>query len=624
MKKHLKKASIDLFFWSLATPLAYILRLDTPFSDFFLDSFWVLAILLPVKLGLIYSLGFYRQSWHKIGILDLYTLSKGIFMGTAIFIGVALVLREALFIPLSVPIIEAMLAFLSLSSLRLSVRLYDEHRRSSLGQREHPKKVLIAGAGEAGTMMAREMLRHPECNLKPIGFLDDNPNKQSQKYLGLRVFGPLNELAQVAKRYGIDEVLIAMPSISGEVTRKVVDLAQAADIEYKIVPALHKLLNGQINISQIRDVDVEDLLRREPVELENEEISGYLNNHSVLITGAGGSIGSELVRQVLKFNPSQLILLDHSEYNMYQIDQELTRENITTPYHTVITDIRDYEALEHIMINHRPDVIFHAAAHKHVPLMELNPDQAIFNNVGGTKNLVELALEYNIQRFVNISTDKAVNPTSIMGTSKRVAEYVVDWGASHAAENQVFVSVRFGNVLGSRGSVIPKFKEQIRRGGPVTVTHPEMVRYFMTIPEASQLVLQAGGQAENGCIYVLDMGEPVKILDMARDLIKLSGLEPDKDVKVVFSGIRPGEKLYEELLTAEEGTSTTQHDKIYVAQKNGLPIDDFAAYLDHLFEAAGSGDHPSIKNAFKRIVPSYQFENDDEEVQPRSSEEEVI
>lgn len=624
MKKHQKKVLIDLFLWSAATPIAYILRLDTPFSHYFIDSFWILAILLPVKFGLIYSLGFYRQSWHKIGVLDLYTLSKGILTGTGIFLCIALILRESLFIPLSVPIIEGMLAFLSLSFIRLAVRLYDEHRRGTNARKQHPDKILIAGAGEAGTMIAREMLRHPESCMQPIGFLDDNPQKRSLKFLGLPVFGPLNDLPLIAKREKIDEILIAMPSASGEVTRKVVSLARESGIDNKIIPAIHKLLNGEIKISQIRDVDVEDLLRREPVVLENQEISRYVKDRTILITGAGGSIGSELVRQVLKFNPHRLVLLDHSEYNLYQIDQELIREGAAASYHTVINDIRDYDALEHTMMIYKPDVIFHAAAHKHVPLMELNPEQALLNNVGGTKNLVELALEYNVQRFVNISTDKAVNPTSVMGTSKRIAEYVVEWGAEQTRENQVFVSVRFGNVLGSRGSVIPKFKEQIQRGGPVTVTHPEMTRYFMTIPEASQLVLQAAGQAENGCIYVLDMGEPVKILDMARDLIKLSGLEPDHDIKIVFSGIRPGEKLYEELLTAEEGTTATHHDKIFVAQKNGLPLGNFEGYLDTLFDIAAYADPHLIKSMFKQIVPSYQYEPEETHSPPAESEKEVI
>lgn len=374
MKKHQKKVLVDLFLWSIATPIAYILRLDTPFSDFFIDSFWVLAILLPVKFGLIYSLDFYRQCWHKIGVLDLYTLSKGILTGTSIFLCIALILREPLFIPLSVPIIEGMLAFLSLSSVRLAVRLYDEHRRGAAARTQHPDRILIAGAGEAGTMIAREMLRHPESCMKPIGFLDDNPQKQALKFLGLPVFGSLDELPLIAKKESIEEVLIAMPSASGEVTRKVVNLAQESGLEHKIMPALHKLLNGEVKISQIRDVDVEDLLRREPVVLENQEISDYLKNRTILITGAGGSIGSELVRQVLKFNPSRLILLDHSEYNLYQIDQELIREGISTTYHTIINDIRDYDALEHTMMSYKPDVIFHAAAHKHVPLMELNPE----------------------------------------------------------------------------------------------------------------------------------------------------------------------------------------------------------------------------------------------------------
>lgn len=608
MKKHLLKVFIDLTLWSAAVPLAYGLRLEVPVLNYPTDIFIITCLLVPIRLAIIYFYGFFRQSWHKVGVLDVFTLSKGIFLETCVFFGIALSMRTIIFLPLSVPIISGMLAFLALNSVRLATRLYDEYGRGGVTYKSEMDNVLIAGAGEAGTMIAREMLRHPESNMNPVGFLDDNPHKQKQKYLGLPVLGSLEKLPEVAKNYHIDEVLIAIPSESGKVTRRVVQLAQRAGIRNKTIPSLHKLLNGHIPISQIRDVDVEDLLRRSPIELDNQEISDYIKNRTVLITGGGGSIGSELVRQVLRFKPEKLVLLDHSEFNMYQIDQELNREGITTTYFTVIGDVRDYDVLEKVMDEYRPEVIFHAAAHKHVPLMECNPGQAVLNNIIGTKNLVKLALEYNVQRLVNVSTDKAVNPTSVMGVSKRIAEYVVEWGSLEASEGQVFVSVRFGNVLGSSGSVIPKFKEQIQRGDPVTVTHPEMTRYFMTIPEASQLVLQAAGQAENGCVYVLDMGEPVKIVDLARDLIKLSGLKPNEDIDIVYSGIRPGEKLFEELLTAEEGTSVTHHDKIFVVQKNGLPTQHFLDDLECLIKAANVGEPDQIKTMMKKIVPSYQYE----------------
>lgn len=616
------KTIIDLFLWSAAIPLAYALRLEMPVFDHGPNILLVTSIMLPVRLGLIYYLGLNRQSWHKVGVLDVYTLIQATATSSLLLASLAVVFREgSLFIPYSVPFIELIVSFLLLFGVRFSARFWDERRREKIEPHSQQKKILIVGAGEAGTLMAREMLRHPEANMKPIGFLDDNPKKQSQKFLGLPVFGGLNDLKNVAPAHNVDEVLIAVPSAPGKVVRKVVEMAQEVDVSYKILPSLHELINGNMSIGEIRDVDMKDLLKREPVELDNKEISSYINGRSVMITGAGGSIGSEMVRQVLKFNPRSVLLIDQSEYNVYKIEQELSSTKINTKYHTKIANICDREVLESILQSYRPEVIFHAAAYKHVPLMEENPQQAILNNVGGTKNLVELALKYNVNRLVNISTDKAVNPTSVMGTSKRIAEYIVKWGAERCTENQVFVSVRFGNVLGSRGSVIPKFKQQIKRGDPITVTHPDMTRYFMTIPEASQLVLQAAGQAENGCIYVLDMGESVKIVDMARDLIKLSGLTPNKDIHIVFSGMRPGEKLYEELLTDEEATTVTSHKKIHVAQRTPLPTQNFEMTIDKLLKYAYIGNNEQVKAMLKNIIPTYKYEGSEEapEIQPSSN-----
>ncbi len=606
------KTIIDLSLWTLAIPIAYALRLEMPVFDYGSHILYVMVAMLPFNALFIYQLGLNRQSWHKVGVLDVYSLVKATAGSSVLLMALAVLFRESsfFFIPYSVPFIELIVSFLLLFAVRFVSRFWDEHRRKTKGHQSEQRNILIVGAGEAGTMMAREMLRHPESNMKPVGFLDDNPNKQSQKFLGLPVFGPLNSLQEVATTNEVDEVLIAIPSAPGKVVRKVVEMAREVEANYKILPSLHELINGNITLTQIRDVDVKDLLKREPVELENKKISGYLKDRVVLITGAGGSIGSEMVRQVLKFDPKKIIMVDQSEYNIYTIDQELRDIKTKIDCITKIANICDRDVLESIMQSYRPEVIFHAAAYKHVPLMEQNPQQAILNNIGGTKNLVELSLKYNINRLVNISTDKAVNPTSVMGTSKRISEYIVQWGAQRCRGDQVFVSVRFGNVLGSRGSVIPKFKQQIKRGDPITVTHPDMTRYFMTIPEAAQLVLQAAGQADNGCIYVLDMGEPVKIVDMARDLIKLSGLRPNEDVHIVFTGMRPGEKLYEELLTDKEQTSSTQHEKIYVAKKKELPIDNFEMTIDKLLKYAYIGDNEQTKRMLKQIVPSYKFEDD--------------
>ena len=426
--------------------------------------------------------------------------------------------------------------------------------------------------------------------------------------MGLRVLGKLQELETLIPKHQVDEVLIAMPSASGDVIRSVVMAADDAKVKHRILPALYTLLNGEVSINRLRKVDVEDLLRRDPIRLDLDPISGYLANQVVLVTGAGGSIGSEIVRQIAAFHPKEVVLLGRGENSIFETVNGLESRYPHLKLVTCISDVRDWDSLEHLFETHRPSVVFHAAAHKHVHLMERNPAQAILNNVVGTRNLVELALKYDVHRFVNVSTDKAVNPTSVMGASKRVAEYLVEHAASQAKMGQSFVSVRFGNVLGSRGSVVPIFKRQIAEGLPITVTHPDMTRYFMTIPEASQLVLQAGGLAENGAVYVLDMGKPVKIVDLAKDLIRLSGLEVGKDIDIVYKGIQPGEKLFEELLTAEEGTTATRHSKIYMARKQGLPDEAFERSIEELVDAARSMDGARIRQALKRLIPTYRLE----------------
>lgn len=602
MKRLVAKFGIDLAIWVLATPIAYLLRVEGAWENHTEAVFWVTLSLVPIKLGILLYERTFLQSWHRVGLRDLLVINRGLAISSILFLVMAYMFRAELFIPYSVPFIEAMLVMIGLGGVRLATRLWYEYkfRKTSNGQGAQ-KRVLIAGAGDAGTMIAREMLRHPSAGLKPIGFVDDDVTKQRQRFLGLKVFAGTERVAPICRKHDIDVVLIAMPSESGDVIRRLVEKDQGTDIEYKIIPPIQELLSGQVNINQIREVDVEDLLRRDPVELKTKQISEYLYGKKILVTGAGGSIGSEIVRQITQFGPGKVILLDHSEYNMYQMEQELTNSDINTDFDTVIADVRDVNSLESVFASYQPDAIFHAAAHKHVPLMEVNPEQAILNNVGGTKNLVDLALEYNVVHFVNISTDKAVNPTSIMGASKRMAEYVVEHGSRKASPSQVFVSVRFGNVLGSRGSVVPKFKKQIKNGEPITVTHPDMTRYFMTIPEASQLVLQAGGLEESGAVYVLDMGEPVKIMDLAKDLIKLSGLEPDIDIPIEITGMRPGEKLYEELLTDEENTTVTQYEKIHVAQQNGLPV-NFEDKLEQLLDHAIENDGEKVKQFLAQLI----------------------
>lgn len=600
------KICVDLFLTITASFLAFWIRLDGTVMSYLPSIRIYMTGSVIIKVFLLLNFKTHKQFWRHSSMEDLLDLIK--------ICGIFVMLQSTLFfllgsnmkIPRSIPILDGITMLVLMGSLRMVWRLYNE-RDHYFGKRGNLKNILIVGAGDAGTMIAKEMLKHPESGMVPVGYLDDDVSKHKLNIMGLPVFGPIDDLPNMVKGRNINEILIALPSVSGDITRRIVDLAQGPKIPYRIMPGLHELVSGKVKISSIRNVEVEDLLKRDPVSLDIEDIAGYLNNKVVMITGAGGSIGSEIVRQVARFNPKRIILLGRGENSLFNIENKLKKNSPETPFSTVVCDVRYKEKVKKVFLNYKPQVVFHAAAHKHVPMMETNADEAILNNVGGTKNLVELSLEYKVQHFVNISTDKAVNPTSIMGASKRTSEMIVRKGAALAREGQSFISVRFGNVLGSRGSVIPMFKEQIINGGPVTVTHPDMTRYFMTIPEAAQLVLQAGGMNGNGTVYVLDMGEPVKIIDLAKDLIRLSGFEPHVDIEIIYSGIRPGEKLYEELLTAEEGTQATKHDKIFFAKSPPLPsqLDD---RLEELFQSAHRGNKLCICKAFEKLIPRCDFE----------------
>lgn len=608
MKGPVTKYAIDIALWSSALVLAFWFRVEHSIPQYLADIAALLIVGLPAKVLVVWLLGYHRRSWHRFSMRDMLLLASGVAVYTSGFAVLALI-PSGLAIPRSVPFIEGMIALLFLCGARVAARLiFEEKLHHANGGRKGSRRVLIVGAGEAGITIAREMLRNPQSKRLPIGFLDDDDSKRRQRFVGLKVLGRIDGLPAIARLQRADEILIAMPSQSGEVVRRIVRLSQEAGIAYRIIPGMYELISGEVTVSQIREVDLEDLLRRKPVRLETDSIAEYIRGKRVLVTGAGGSIGSEIVRQIARFGPEQVLLLGRGENSIYQINREISRTFPRLRRIALIADVRDYSTLDDIFRTYRPQVIFHAAAHKHVPLMEDNPEQAIFNNVGGTRNLTDLALAYRVERFVNVSTDKAVNPTSIMGASKRMAEIVVSRAAQRAANGQSFMSVRFGNVLGSRGSVIPLFKDQIKRGGPVTVTHPDMVRYFMTIPEAAQLVLQAGSQAENGNVYVLDMGDPVKIVDLARDLIRLSGLQPDVDIEIGYTGMRPGEKLFEELLTAEEGTYASSHEKIFVACKQGLDADRLDELLKNLFEASTNRDRNELYQAIDALVPSNDLE----------------
>lgn len=603
MNPTLGKYLIDLTLWGTATLLAYGFRKPSLLYVGVTGNVWGYLLLSVLVMGAVawyYQIS--RQTWQRVGVLDLNSLARAVALATLVIFALGFIFQGWLQLPRSVPILAGVLGLLMMGGVRLLARSLSEHvRRQDAGTQQ---RVLIVGAGDAGSLIAREMQRHPEAGLLPIGFLDDEPSKARQSVVGLPVFGQINDLVLIAQREGAQEILIAVPSASGDFVRRVVDLARDAHLRYRIIPGVFEILSGNVSINQIRDVDLEDLLRRPPVKLNTHEIAEYLRRRVILVTGAGGSIGSEIVRQIAAFNPSTVLLFGRGENSVFSIQQELARNWPEIKQIGLIGDVRDESRLRSVFEDYRPEVVFHAAAHKHVPLMEQTPSEAILNNVLGTKNVVTLCLEFGVERLVNISTDKAVNPTSVMGASKRVAEMIVSAGATRARETQALVSVRFGNVLGSRGSVVPTFMAQIRAGGPITVTHPEMVRYFMTIPEAARLVLQAGGLAENGKVYVLDMGAPVKISDLAHDVIRLSGAQ---NIDVVYSGIRPGEKLYEELLTSGEGTDATTHSEIFSAKLGGVDEGMISAQLNILFAHAGRNDSAAIRDDLARLIPENMF-----------------
>ena len=588
----------------LATPLAFLLRFDGQLQEQMAAPIILTTLVLGSLKLLVYGAGrLATRSWSRVSFRDVPALALP-FVALGVVAALVLVpFGPAWAIPRSLPLIDAMLTIFMMIVSRLIVR-YRFETQVGANVSGKTKRMLVVGAGEAGAMVTRELVRHPELGMKPVAFLDDDPQKRGLRVAGVTVVGSIDDAAKVVEDFGIDEVLIAMPSGNGVGIRKVIEALKQArsGLPYKIVPGLYEVISGQVDVKRIREVRIEDLLGRPPVRLDNDAILQYLNERIVLVTGAGGSIGSELVRQICRFNPAEIILVGHGENSIYALERELERDWPHITYRSVIAAIQNGDRLDYIFSQYRPDVVFHSAAHKHVPLMELNPEEAIFNNVVGTRNLIDMGLKHGVSHFVNISTDKAVHPTSVMGASKRMVEYLVQEAAARAQPGQVFVSVRFGNVLGSRGSVIPLFKSQIEAGGPVTVTHPDMVRYFMTIPEASQLVLQASGQGRNGDVYILDMGAPVNIYELARDLIRLSGFVPDVEIPIVITGMRPGEKLFEELMTAGEQTNRTAHEKIFVANVEPVPAATLFEMVDRLQKAALVSDHATIRELLEGFI----------------------
>lgn len=511
-------------------------------------------------------------------------------------------------ITISTIIIGGLLSFILTEGVRIIYRFIVNRSTSGIINSDGMKKVIIIGAGKAGKLLLTEIHHNPNLSYKAVGFVDDDPTKIYQTISGVPVLGAIKELPELIKEYSVDEVILSIPSLSMKEKTDIINSVSSSKIKIKTLPNIPDFINSNVKMSKIRDVEITDLLGRKEIKMDSHEIKEYLENKTILVTGGGGSIGSELCRQIASFNPKKLIIFDIYENNAYEIQNELIRKYPNLNLLVLIGSVRDYKKVDDVIKENMPDIIFHAAAHKHVPLMETSPAEAVKNNVFGTYNLSKAADKYNVPRFLLISTDKAVNPTNIMGATKRLCEMIVQT-FNKISKNTEFVAVRFGNVLGSNGSVIPLFKKQIAAGGPVTVTHKEITRFFMTIPEAVQLVLTAGSFAKGGEIFVLDMGEPVKIYDLAENLIKLSGYTPNKDMMIEVTGLRPGEKLYEELLMAEEGLQKTKNELIYIGKPNEFDFDTLLGLLEELKEVAENPNSSNyeVKNKVKSIVDTYNY-----------------
>jgi FlaA1/EpsC-like NDP-sugar epimerase len=596
----------DLFLIIVSGLGSFVLRLNLGLrlADFTLQIVVMIGISLVIKPILYYQFGLYRRIWVYASIQELKIIAIAVTTASILVSVVITVLSITVFkeFPRSVLVIDWLLSLLAVGGLRFSSRIIAESQTSSRDSKSRVRRALIIGGGDAGALVVREMNKNPQGNLYPVGIVDDDPEKQDQEIHGVRVIGTISDLKDIIEEEDIDEVIIAIPSAPGSTVRMVTEVCRLNNIPSRTMPTLYELIGGKVSVNRLREVDITDLLRRRPAQIDSELVGLSLGGQRVLVTGAGGSIGRELCRQVSRWEPSELILLGHGENSIFETLVELEGSNPSLPIQAVIADIRDERRLQSVFDTHEPQFVFHTAAHKHLPLMQANIEEAITNNVLGTKNVVSVSLDSNVDRLVMISSDKAIRPSSVYGATKRIGEMLVLDAAyrSHVS----FSVVRFGNVLGSRGSVLLLFKQQITAGGPVTVTHPEMRRYFMTIPEAVHLVLQASAMGFGGEVFVLNMGEQIKILDLAEDLIRLSGLEPRIDIEIVFTGIRPGEKLSEALW--DEGadyTPTSHPDILQLAEDEILTGDGLLETVDNLIRLARAGEPDTIIEILDNIVP---------------------
>lgn len=585
---------------------SFALRLDVGELPFYFPAAVLMCVVaLAIKIPTYFFFGLYRRLWIYASTGELRLITVAVTTASVLTSGVMLLLISAGMVlpgmPRSALGIDWLLSLILIGGSRFALRVLAE-QSAIVRANGKTKRALVIGAGDAGALVVRELQKTSQLNLVPVGFLDDDPAKQRHVIHGVTVLGRVADLPAAVDQHGIDEVIIAIPSAPGQLVRMVNDVCRLKGIPSRTMPGIYELIGGRVNVSRLREVDITDLLRREPVRVNDEAVGAALEGKRVLVTGAGGSIGRELCRQIARRDPVSLVLLGHGENSIFEILLELQDDYPDLALHPVIADIRNAERLNQIFSEHQPQIVFHTAAHKHVPLMEVNVVEAVTNNVLGTNNVVRAALAHNVERFVIISTDKAVRPSSIYGATKRLAEMIVLDAARQA--QGAFTVVRFGNVLGSRGSIIPRFKSQVASGGPVTITHPDMYRFFMTIPEAVYLVLQAASMENGGETFVLNMGEPVRILDLAEDLIRLSGLEPHRDIEIAYTGIRPGEKLTEELW--DEGTPLvpTPHPDISRLDADASSLNlDLPQTIEHLSRLSHSADTEAIINLLDELIP---------------------
>ncbi len=599
----------DILAIHLSFLVAFYIRFDQSafYSQESIDYFQIylkIAITVTlIKIVIFYLMKMYNSLWRYASVEELVQIVFSSLFATTAFMGYMLIVDMQL--PRSIYVLTFVFDTLLIGGVRLSyriIRVYKErHQRSGKTQ----QRVLVIGAGRAGATIIKELKNHVNLNSVPVAVIDDDLSKIGSDINGVLVVGTRLSIREVVLREAINQIIIAIPSASKSTIQEIIKETSGCDCDLKIVPGIYELIDGKLDISSIRNVEITDLLGRDEIKLNTDAMEAYVNGKTILVTGGGGSIGSELCRQIARFNPDLLVVLDIYENGVFSLEHELKKTYPNLKMNIVIASVRDAARLDEVLNRYRPFVVFHAAAHKHVPLMEANPTEAIKNNIFGTYNLIQAAKKHSVDRFVLISTDKAVNPTNVMGATKRIAEMLIQ--SQHACMTTKFVAVRFGNVLGSNGSVIPIFKKQIEEGGPITVTHPDIERYFMTIPEAARLVIQASSFAGNSEIFVLDMGEPVKIVQLAENIIRLSGLKPYEDIQIQFTGLRPGEKMFEELILNEEHAVRTAYEKIFIEKLELIDL-EYASEMLEDFQKALECDEVEVRKTLKRFIPTYEFE----------------